>query len=76
MTQSFDLPLNGLRRLRPPRLSSRPAAAVQASPQLDKLAAAPIWTWVETRLDLVWFAIYLAIQRLVVLFAWTPWPCC
>ncbi|NBC47714.1 MAG: DUF4400 domain-containing protein [Gammaproteobacteria bacterium] len=28
--------------------------------------------WVKTRLDLIWFAIYLAIQRLAVLFSWWP----
>ncbi len=48
------------------------AAAVQATPELDKLAEVPIWPWVKTRLDLIWFAVYLAIQRLVVLFAWWP----
>ncbi|MBK1621427.1 hypothetical protein CKO42_24040 [Lamprobacter modestohalophilus] len=48
------------------------AAVVNETPELDKLAAVPIWPWVKTRLDLIWFAIYLAIQRLVVLFAWWP----
>ena len=48
------------------------AAAVKNTPELDKLASVPLWPWVKTRLDLIWFAIYLAIQRLVVLFAWWP----
>jgi len=48
------------------------AAAVNETPELDKLASAPLWPWVKTRLDLIWFAVYLAIQRLVVLFAWWP----
>ncbi|MEA3642309.1 MAG: DUF4400 domain-containing protein [Lamprobacter sp.] len=48
------------------------AAVVTDTPELDKLAAVPIWPWVKQRLDLIWFAIYLAIQRLVVLFAWWP----
>ena len=48
------------------------AAAVHATPELDKLASVPIWPWVKQRLDLIWFAVYLAIQRLVVLFAWWP----
>ncbi|MCF7994907.1 MAG: DUF4400 domain-containing protein [Chromatiaceae bacterium] len=48
------------------------AATVEKTPELDKLASVPLWPWVKTRLDLIWFAIYLAIQRLVVLFAWWP----
>ncbi|MEA3641746.1 MAG: DUF4400 domain-containing protein [Lamprobacter sp.] len=48
------------------------AAAVEKTPELDTLASVPIWPWVKTRLDLIWFSIYLAIQRLVVLFAWWP----
>jgi hypothetical protein len=48
------------------------AAAVRATPELGKLAATPLWPWVKGRLDLIWFAVYLAIQRLVVLLAWWP----
>lgn len=48
------------------------AADVKDTPELDKLAGVPIWPWVKIRLDLIWFAVYLAIQRLVVLFAWWP----
>jgi len=44
---------------------------VQATSELDKLAWAPIWPWVKIRLDLIWFSIYLGIQRLVMLLRQT-----
>ena len=48
----------------------RPASAT--TPELGKLAGNPIWPWVERRLDIVWSAVYMAVQRLVVLLAWWP----
>ena len=48
------------------------AASIRATPELGKLAGNPIWPWVERRLDIVWSAVYMAVQRLVVLLAWWP----
>ena len=48
------------------------AASIRETPELGKLAGNPIWPWVERRLDIVWSAVYMAVQRLVVLLAWWP----
>jgi hypothetical protein len=42
------------------------------SPELAPIAASPGWAWVEGRLDVVWGAVYLALQRLAVIAAWRP----
>ncbi|MFE8033918.1 DUF4400 domain-containing protein [Thiohalocapsa marina] len=47
-------------------------AAVRHTPELGKLAENPIWPWMQGRLDVVWYSLYMAIQRLVVLLAWWP----
>jgi hypothetical protein len=47
-------------------------AAVRQTPELSKLAENPLWPWMKGRLDVVWYSLYMAIQRLVVLLAWWP----
>jgi len=42
------------------------------SPELHRMENLPLWQWLDNRLDVIWFAVYTAIQRLVILAAWWP----
>jgi hypothetical protein len=46
--------------------------SVGKTPELGKLAASPLWRWVGDRLDVIWQALYLALQRIALLLAWWP----
>jgi len=48
------------------------AASINDRPELGKLAASPLWPWVADRLDVIWQALYMAVQRIVLLLAWWP----
>jgi hypothetical protein len=48
------------------------AASVRTTPELGRLAASPLWPWVEDRLDGIWQALHGAMQRLVLVLAWWP----
>jgi len=39
---------------------------------LSPLATLPVWSWVAGRLDVIWAALYQAVQRLVMFAAWWP----
>ena len=39
---------------------------------LAPLAGMPVWSWVAGRLEVVWAALYQALQRLAMLAAWWP----
>jgi hypothetical protein len=54
------------------RLMLPDEAAVRHTPELSKLAGNPLWPWMQGRLNVVWYSLYMAIQRLVVLLAWWP----
>jgi hypothetical protein len=47
-------------------------ASISRTPELGALAATPLWPWVAERLDVIWQALYMAVQRLVLLLAWWP----
>jgi hypothetical protein len=47
-------------------------ADTQRGGALSPLAALPVWSWVAGRLDVIWAALYQALQRLAVLMAWWP----
>ncbi|WP_295445160.1 DUF4400 domain-containing protein [uncultured Thiodictyon sp.] len=39
---------------------------------MEPLATNPIWPWLRGRLDVIWGALALALQRVAVLFSWWP----
>jgi hypothetical protein len=39
---------------------------------LSPLATLPLWTWVAGRLEVIWAALYQALQRLAMITAWWP----
>ena len=39
---------------------------------LSPLATLPLWTWVAGRLEVIWAALYQALQRVAMLTAWWP----
>jgi hypothetical protein len=39
---------------------------------LSPLATLPLWSWVAGRLEVIWAALYQALQRLAMLVAWWP----
>jgi len=39
---------------------------------LSPLATLPLWSWVAGRLEVIWAALYQALQRLAMLAAWWP----
>jgi len=45
---------------------------VQRAGALSPLARLPLWSWVAGRLDVIWAALYQALQRLAMLMAWWP----
>jgi hypothetical protein len=45
---------------------------VQRAGALSPLAALPVWSWVAGRLEVIWAALYQALQRLAMLAAWWP----
>jgi hypothetical protein len=45
---------------------------VQQAGALSPLAALPVWSWVTDRLQVIWAALYQALQRLAMLVAWWP----
>jgi hypothetical protein len=45
---------------------------VQRAGALSPLATLPLWTWVAGRLEVIWAALYQALQRLAMLAAWWP----
>jgi hypothetical protein len=45
---------------------------VQRAGALSPLAALPVWSWVTGRLEVIWAALYQALQRLTMLVAWWP----
>jgi hypothetical protein len=47
-------------------------ASIRTTPELGKLAGSPLWPWVADRLDVVWQALYMAMQRTSLLLAWWP----
>jgi hypothetical protein len=47
-------------------------ADVQRAGALSPLATLPLWSWVAGRLDVIWAALYQALQRLVMIAAWWP----
>jgi hypothetical protein len=47
-------------------------ADVERAGALSPLATLPVWSWVAGRLDVIWAALYQAVQRLVMLAAWWP----
>jgi hypothetical protein len=47
-------------------------ASIRTTPELGKLAGSPLWPWIAERLEVVWQALYMAIQRLILLLAWWP----
>jgi len=47
-------------------------ASLNDRPELGKLAASPLWPWVADRLDVIWQALYMALQRIALLLAWWP----
>jgi hypothetical protein len=47
-------------------------ADVQRAGALSPLAALPFWSWVAGRLEVIWAALYQALQRLAMLVAWWP----
>jgi hypothetical protein len=47
-------------------------ASIRTTPELGKLAGSPLWPWVADRLDVVWQALYMAMQRISLLLAWWP----
>jgi hypothetical protein len=47
-------------------------ASIRTTPELGKLAGSPLWPWIADRLDVVWQALYMAMQRISLLLAWWP----
>jgi hypothetical protein len=47
-------------------------ASIRTTPELGKLAGSPLWPWIAERLEVVWQALYMAIQRISLLLAWWP----
>jgi len=47
-------------------------ADVQRAGALSPLATLPVWSWVAGRLDVIWAALYQALQRVAMLMAWWP----
>ena len=47
-------------------------ADVQRAGAFSPLATLPIWFWVAGRLEVIWAALYQALQRLAMLVAWWP----
>jgi len=47
-------------------------ADVRRAGALSPLIALPVWSWVAGRLEVIWAALYQALQRLAMLMAWWP----
>jgi hypothetical protein len=47
-------------------------ADVQRARALSPLATLPLWSWVAGRLDVIWAALYQALQRLAMITVWWP----
>jgi hypothetical protein len=45
---------------------------VQRAGALSPLATLSVWSWVAGRLEVIWAALYQALQRLAMLMAWWP----
>jgi hypothetical protein len=45
---------------------------VQRAGALSPLATLSVWSWVTGRLEVIWAALYQALQRLTMLVAWWP----
>jgi hypothetical protein len=45
---------------------------VQRAGALSPLTTLPLWSWVADRLDVIWAALYQALQRLAMITAWWP----
>ena len=45
---------------------------VERTGALSPLATLPLWTWVAGRLEVIWAALYQALQRVAMLTAWGP----
>ena len=45
---------------------------VQRARALSPLATLPLWSWVADRLEVIWAALYQALQRLAMIAAWWP----
>jgi hypothetical protein len=45
---------------------------VQRAGALTPLTALPVWSWMAGRLEVIWAALYQALQRLAMLVAWWP----
>jgi hypothetical protein len=45
---------------------------VQRAGALSPLATLPLWSWVAARLEVIWAALFQALQRLAMLVAWLP----
>ena len=54
------------------RISLPSDADVRRAGALSPLAGLPLWSWVAGRLDVIWAALYQALQRLAMLAAWWP----
>jgi len=54
------------------RITLPSVADTQRGGALSPLAALPVWSWLAGRLDVIWAALYQALQRLAVLMAWWP----
>ena len=54
------------------RITLPSEADVQRAGALSPLATLPLWSWVVGRLEVIWAALYQALQRLAMLVAWWP----
>jgi hypothetical protein len=54
------------------RISLPSDADVERAGALSPLTTLPLWSWVAGRLEVIWAALYQALQRLGMLMAWWP----
>jgi len=54
------------------RITLPSEADVRHAAGLAPLAGLPIWSWLRGRLEVIWAALYQALQRLAMLAAWWP----
>jgi hypothetical protein len=54
------------------RITLPSEADVRHAAALAPLAGLPIWSWLRGRLEVIWAALYQALQRLAMLTAWWP----
>jgi hypothetical protein len=47
-------------------------ADVERAGALSPLTTLPLWSWVAGRLEVIWAALYQALQRLAMITAWWP----